>query len=170
MIIIGTTPDRSHWLKDCINSLKQPCVVISDFDFELGKLKWASKQLSERFFFFQDSIVFKQTDWVFDLLNNYEHVSLTSDPVVYGTYMGIYDPKILRELEIPIPISKKQSIEYELSWTKTYVEKVGSVHVAFPDLTDSKATRKEIKHGRENLVLENDYLIKFKGDWGQIVH
>ena len=40
----------------------------------------------------------------------------------------------------------------------------------FPNLTDSNAKRKEVKYGRENLVLENDYLIKFKGDWGQIVH
>jgi hypothetical protein len=84
--------------------------------------------------------------------------------------MGIYDPKILREIEIPIPKSKKESINYELSWTNSYVKKVGLVHVAFPDLTDSNAKRKEVKYGRENLILENDYLIKFKGDWGQIVH
>jgi hypothetical protein len=170
MIVIGTTPDRSDWLKDCVNSLREPCLVISDFNFELGKLNWASKQLSDRFFFFQDSVVFKQSSWIFELLENYEHVALTSDPVVYGTYMGIYDPKILREIETPIPRSKKESIDYEISWTKTYIEKVGSVHVAFPELTDANATRKEMKYGRENLVLENDYIIKFKGDWGQIVH
>lgn len=170
MILIGTTPDRSHWLKDCVNSLKQPCVIVSDFNFELGKLHWASKHLNERFFFFQDSVIFKQSDWIFELLKNYQHVSLTADPVIYGTYMGIYDPKILRKIEMPIPKSKKESIQYELSWTNVYVKTVGSVHVAFPDLTDSNANRKEIKYGRENLVLENDYLIKFKGDWGQIVH
>ena len=80
MILIGTTPDRSHWLKDCINSLKQPCVIVSDFNFELGKLHWASKHLDERFFFFQDSVIFKQSNWIFNLLKNYEHVSLTADP------------------------------------------------------------------------------------------
>jgi len=37
----------------------------------------------------------------------------------------------------------------------------------FPELSDANATRKEMKFGRENLVLENDYLIKYKGDWGQ---
>ena len=58
------------------------------------------------------------------MLENYEHVSLTADPVIYGTYMGIYDPKILREIEIPIPKSKKESIDYELTWTDTYVKKV----------------------------------------------
>ena len=72
--------------------------------------------------------------------------------------------------KINLDKSKKESIEYELTWTDTYVKKAGSVHIAFPDLTDAGSKRKEIKYGRENLVLENDYLIKFKGDWGQIVH
>jgi hypothetical protein len=35
-------------------------------------------------------------------------------------------------------------------------------------LTDSRAKRKEVLFDRENLVLENEFLIKYKGNWGQV--
>lgn len=81
--------------------------------------------------------------------------------------MGIYDPKILRQIEVPIPKSKAEAIEFELSWTKKYVEQAQGVEVLFPELKDANARRKEFKHNRENLILENQYLIKYKGNWGQ---
>jgi hypothetical protein len=35
----------------------------------------------------------------------------------------------------------------------------------FPELTDGNAKGTEEHHGRINLVLENNYLIKYKGTW-----
>ena len=35
----------------------------------------------------------------------------------------------------------------------------------FPEFTDHNAKGVEQHHGRINLVLENDYLIKYKGTW-----
>jgi hypothetical protein len=81
--------------------------------------------------------------------------------------MGIYDPKVLRQIDVPIPKSKAEAIEFELSWTKKYVDQVGSVEVLFPELKDANAQGIEMRHGRENLILENEYLIKYKGNWGQ---
>jgi hypothetical protein len=167
LIVIGSSPGREHWLKDCINSLRLPCLTISDSKYELSKIAWCAKHLGKKFFFFQDSVVFKSTRWISELLEKDKSIALTSDPVPYGTYMGIYDPEILRRIEIPIPNSKQEAIDYELTWTETYIKEAKDYEIAFPDFSDAKAKKKVFKHGRENLVLENDYLIKYKGNWGQ---
>ena len=167
MIVIGTSPGRENWLSDCLNSLQKPCLIIRDSNYELGKIKWCQENLKNPFFFFQDSVVFKSTDWIDEALKQNQSISLNNDPDLYGTYMGIYDPKILNQIDVPIPTNKAEAVELELTWTKKYVAKAGAVQILFPDLKDSNATRKELRHGRENLVLENDYLIKYKGNWGQ---
>jgi len=152
---------------DCLNSLQKPCLILRDSNYELGKIRWCQENIKKPFFFFQDSIVFKETEWINEALEKYSSVSLNSDPDLYGTYMGIYDPKILRQIEVPIPKSKAEAIEFELSWTKKYVKQAQDVEVLFPDFKDANARRKEFKHDRENLILENQYLIKYKGNWGQ---
>ena len=167
MIVIATTPGRENWLGQCLASITRPVLVLSDFTFELGKINWVFNQTNvERFFFLQDSVVIKNEE-LFELLHERASIALTNDPNVYGMYMGIYEREHLVKIDIPIPKSKRQSIEYELSWTQAYCKAAKNVRVAFPDLTDSNAKRKEVIFGRENLVLENDYLIKYKGNWGQ---
>ena len=94
---------------------------------------------------------------------------MTNDPSVYGMYMGVYEREHLAKIDIPMPESKREAIEFEMSWTAKYCQAAKNVRVAFPDLTDRNATKKEIVFGRENLVLENDFLIKYKGNWGQLV-
>ena len=170
MIVIATTPSRQEWLKQCLNSISKPVLVLSDFTFELGKINWIFNNTKiDRFMFLQDSIIIKD-ERIFELL--YEDkgsIALTNDPCMYGMYMGIYERKILEKINIPIPKSKAESIQYELTWTEAYCKAAGNVRLAFTDLSDSKAKRKEVVFGRENLVLENDFLIKYKGNWGQLV-
>ena len=170
MIVIATSPGRQDWIKQCLNSISKPVLVLSDFTFELGKINWIFNNTKiDRFMFLQDSIIIKD-ERIFELL--YEDkgsVALTNDPCMYGMYMGIYERKILEKINIPIPKSKAESIQYELTWTEAYCKAAGNVRLAFTDLSDSRAKRKEVVFGRENLVLENDFLIKYKGNWGQLV-
>jgi len=60
---------------------------------------------------------------------------------------------------------KRDAIRHEIDWHKRYVEVAGNPQVLFPELTDANSTRQEERHGRTNLVLENDYLVKYKGTW-----
>lgn len=170
MIVIATTPGRQDWLKQCLNSISKPVLVLSDFTFELGKINWIFNNTKiDRFMFLQDSIIIKD-EKIFELL--YEDkgsIALTNDPCMYGMYMGIYERHVLEKVDIPIPKSKAESIQYELTWTEAYCKAARNVRLAFTDLTDSRAKRKEVIFGRENLVLENDFLIKYKGNWGQLV-
>lgn len=169
MIVVATTPGRENWLAQCLASITQPVLVLSDFTFELGKINWIfNKTNVERFLFLQDSVVIKN-EKLFELLYERASIALTNDPNVYGMYMGVYEREHLAKIDIPIPESKREAIEFEMSWTAKYCQAAKNVRIAFPDLTDRNATKKEIVFGRENLVLENDFLIKYKGNWGQLV-
>jgi len=169
LIVIATTPGRENWLAQCLTSITKPVMVLSDFTFELGKINWLFNNTNlERFFFLQDSVVIKD-ERVFELLDDNASIALSSDPSIYGMYLGIYEREHLAKIDIPIPKSKREAIDYEMSWTAKYCQAAKNVRIAFPDLADRNATKKEIVFGRENLVLENDFLIKYKGNWGQLV-
>ena len=170
MIVVATTPGRQEWLTQCLASIEQPVLVLSDFTFELGKINWIFNNTKiERFMFLQDSVVIKNQD-LFDLLvKDKGSIALTNDPCMYGMYLGVYERQVLEKIEIPIPKNKAESIAYELSWTENYCKAARNVRLAFTDFSDSSSRRKEVLFGRENLVLENDFLIKYKGNWGQQV-
>ena len=169
MIVIATTPGREQWLQQCLASIEHPVLVLSDFTFELGKINWIFNNTKiERFMFLQDSVVIKNQS-LFDLLfKDKGSIALTNDPGMYGMYLGVYERKVLEMIDIPIPKSKAESIAFELSWTESYCRAARNVRLAFTDLTDSRAKTKEVLFGRENLVLENEFLIKYKGNWGQV--
>jgi hypothetical protein len=170
MIVIATTPGREQWLQQCLASIEQPVLVLSDFTFELGKIKWIFNNTKiERFMFLQDSVVIKNQNLFDLLLKDKGSIALTNDPCMYGMYLGVYERHILEKIEIPIPKTKAESIAYELSWTDNYCKVARNVRLAFTDFSDSRSTRKQVLFGRENLVLENDFLIKYKGNWGQQV-
>lgn len=170
MIVIGTTPGREEWLQQCLASIQHPVLVLSDFTFELGKIKWVFENTKiQRFMFLQDSVVIKNQS-LFDLLyKDKGSIALTNDPGMYGMYLGVYERNILEKIEIPLPKNKSESIAYELSWTESYCKAARNIRLAFTDFSDSRSKEKTVLFGRENLVLENDFLIKYKGNWGQSV-
>lgn len=167
--VIGTTPNREHWLAECLKSIgERPVVILSDYTYELGKIKWIHQNTTiDKFLFLQDSVIIKNPEF-FKIIDEYDcSVSINKDPSFYGCYMGIYERKILDQIEIPKIYKKSESIYNEIYWNLEYVKKLDKIEVLFPELSDRNAKRKEFKFERENLVLENDYLIKYKGDWGQ---
>lgn len=170
MIVVATTPGREKWLEQCLSSIEHPVLVLSDFTFELGKINWLFNETKiERFMFLQDSVVIKNQA-LFDLLfKDKGSIALTNDPTMYGMYLGVYERHILEKIEIPIPKSKAESIAYELSWTESYCKAARNVRLAFTDFSDNKSRGKAVLFGRENLILENDFLIKYKGNWGQSI-
>jgi hypothetical protein len=166
LIVIGSSPDRQNWLSDCSASINREHVAVINFGFELGKIGWVMKNTkAERFLFLQDSWVIKD-DSFWELLENEESsVCLNADPYYYGCYAGIYERRIIEQIGIPVIESKLDAIENEIAWHKDYVRVAGEPKVLFPELTDKNATRTVEKNGRTNLVLENDYILKYKGTW-----
>jgi hypothetical protein len=168
-IVICTTPGREMWLADCLASIKRDVIVLSDFTFELGKIDWLVKNTNfDRFLILQDSVVVKD-DSFFDKVFAFEgSVSINQCPTWYGSFMGIFEREPLLKVGVPIPNNKRDVVRLEYEWTPQYCAAAGAVTVMFPQLRDENASGKVMRHGRENLVLENEYLIKYKGNWGQL--
>ena len=102
---------------------------------------------------------FLQTGW-----RKGTSVPLSNSPTAFGMYLGIYSRATLDKVGIPVAQSKEDAIRHEVEWHLDYCRNE-SVEVMFPELTDHNAKGTEEHHGRINLVLENDYLIKYKGTW-----
>jgi hypothetical protein len=166
LVAIGSSLGRESWLADSSASINRNHIAVISYGFELAKIGWIMDNTNaDRFLFLQDSWVIKD-DGFWDLLEAHTgSVAITADPYFYGCYAGVYERSVIEQIGVPEIKSKREAIDNEIAWHKSYVEVAGKPVVLFPDLTDAKATRQVEKHGRANLVLENDYIIKYKGTW-----
>ena len=166
LIAIGTNPDRAHWAHDSSASIGREHIVVSNYGYELAKLGWLmTHTTADRFLFLQDSWVVKTPDF-FDLLTEHTgSLALLSDPYYFGCYAGIYERKVIEEIGVPTISLKFDAVQAERSWHESYVQISGEPPVLFPELRDDTATEVRHHHGRDNLILENDYIIKYKGTW-----
>lgn len=168
IVVVASTPGREHWLNDCLNSIgdREVLVLRQAGTWELGKIQWLYENTTlDRFMFLHDTVVVKDQTF-FDLAFSHEgSVSITNDPRMFGMFMGIYTRETLSKVELYSPVTQRDSIRAEIEWTGKYHQADPSTHLLFTDFTDHTAKRKEERYGRINLVLENDYLIKYKGTW-----
>ena len=166
LTVIGSSPDRQAWLADCSASLGREHIAVVSYGYELAKIAWVMENTTvDRFLFLQDSWVIK-SDNFWDLLGQFEgSVALTADPYFFGCYAGVYERQVIDRIGVPVVRDKAHSILLEIDWHRQYVEASGEPTVLFPDLTDANATDVVERHGRKNLVLENDLVVKWKGTW-----
>jgi hypothetical protein len=166
LIVIGSSPGREQWLADCTASIGREHIALISFGFELGKIRWVmANSNADRFLFLQDSWLVKDKGF-WDLLDSHSgSVAITADPYFYGCYAGVYERAVIEQIGTPMILDKRDAIAKEIDWHKKYVEVAGNPTVLFPELTDANATKQEQRHGRANLVLENKYLVKYKGTW-----
>lgn len=168
MIVVGTAAGRSDWLADCLTSLPlRNVLAVYRYDYEIGKLRWVTEYHPhvERFWFLQDTVVIHDPSFLTQALDRGGSVPLCSDPGPFGMFMGVYERDVLLEVGMPTVTDKRHAIRLELEWTRSYWEKAGRPAPLFPDLRDANAIGVEHRHGRDNLVLANEYLTKFKGTW-----
>ena len=171
-VMVATTPGREEWLAQCLKSFKgHPAIVLSDPNtYELGKIKWMLDNTKvDRFLFLHDSVVIKDPKF-FDIAFSYpKSAALSPDPVKFGMYMGVFHRDTLLKTGIPEVKTKEEAIYYEVQWCNKYCS-LEDVPVMFPGFTDYTAKGTKEIFGRKNLVLENEYLIKYKGTWYSRVH
>lgn len=170
-IVITTSFHTREWLPECVRTSKgkYPVLIVSNSDlgidmtnyeadmvvndwngFELGGILQGKEHFDE-FIHLMDTTIIKDVS-LFDKLFDIDgHVFLTKGGY---HYMGKFVSKDLPE--IPKISTKEEAINQELYWLgdkpRTYFT---------PDLPAHTGVFEE-KHGRTNMVLENDYLIKYK--------
>lgn len=166
LTVIGSSPDRQAWLADCSASLGRDHIAVVNYGFELAKIAWVMEYTTvDRFLFLQDSWQVKSLAF-WDLLEQFEgSVALTRDPYFFGCYAGVYERHVIERIGVPTVKDKDHSILLEIDWHRRYVDVAGEPTVLFPELTDENATGVVERHGRANLVLENDLVVKWKGTW-----
>jgi len=156
-IVIGTSDKTEPFLNDMLKSLDveypiYKCVEGVDRpnqSFELGAISCATKRFDE-FIFLHDTTVIKDNSLFDKLFAINGHVALTDG---FFHYFGKFVSKDMPP--IPEVKDKEDAIYWETRWfTKPY--SVFSPHL--PQFSE----RREFRHGRENMVCENDYLIKYK--------
>lgn len=171
-IIICATTNRLDWLNNCLASFKDynkyPIIslmvnngkgYIPDFLREILKMN------IEEFVLLQDSMEIKDAS-IFDIcfeLNKGKSVSLSNTPVAFGSTHGKFLSSVLSKCSIPQLNNKYDDALYEVSFGLEYLKQCEGNAVALADLKHSD--KFEYKFGRNNMVVENEWIKKYKGTW-----
>lgn len=174
-IVITTSQATKEFLPECLESLKgvpYPILIVSNGGFkpeitgegslvindwngwELGGIQRGKETFTE-FVHLMDTAVVKDIS-LFDKLFAIEgNVALTKD---HFHYMGKYVSNLLPNT--PRIHEKSVGILMETTW----LDKSKNYSEFTPDLPVHTDNFTEI-HGQKRMVLENDYIIKYKGTW-----
>lgn len=169
-IVIGSYVG-SPWLPECLSSMPKdiPVIVVCEPNYECGKIGWAYRNTKlDEFLFLPDTVVVKRHDWIRQARDTAGSVSINEEPAKMGSFMGKYRREILDKIGVPHTPNKRSAVDAEAQWTRLYcaTETIQPVPVMFPDFQHGPMpARVERRHGRENAVIENDHLIKYKGTW-----
>lgn len=158
-IVVASYPD-SPWLSDCLVSLKgvnYPVVIAmntpEDNAFDPQGIYEAVRLGLEEFVLLHDSMVVKDQS-IFDILFGMPgHVAVSPGGLMLiGKYVTAQLPALPKK-----PSGKKEAVYFELS----YKNQVPWSHTLDPAFTDGNVF--EVKHGKNRMVLENQWFKKYKG-------
>lgn len=154
----------SVWLAECLNSIQTdyPIIISNHEGWCVPGIKkiWDTTDFSEIVFLNESMVVKDNSIW--DILFK-EH---RGKSVMLGErflmFFGKFRRVMVDRLEFPEVHNKLEDVLLgEGGWSRQYQEL--NDHVEIQPLADGP--RFEEKHGRKNMVLENDYFIKYKGTW-----
>lgn len=190
MIIIPTHISRINtWLSDCLASIDTQHQVMVLFQgekptkrvkigfeythqelngYDPGAVVWAMKNLqpTDEFMVLHDSCVVKDNKLFDVLFSGYyeDSVALSNHPTLMGMFLGKYRMQVALQLEPPIAKDKMHAVDLEETWNRSYCA------LEQPILMEQPLTTSNIfveKHGRQNMVLGNRWIKKYKGAWSR---
>jgi len=169
LIVVATSPGREEWAKQCFESIKRPHVVVSAYGYELGKIRWFYQNTNyDRIVFLQDSVVITDPNIFDKIAETPGTICLHHEARHLSCYLGVYERSVLDTIDIPAISTKLEAVQNESIWTISYTEACGEI-TCFDEegFWAPGKTFYEERNGRLNLAYKNDYMIKYRGDWGQ---
>lgn len=173
MIVIGRTPDETgaEWTKELLASLEDcqyPIQIHETWDFELATIAWAAERFPE-FVFLPASTIVKNLSVFMLCFEVYKHksVSLGQQGVPrFRMYLGKYLASSVKAMAPPPVTTKLEAIHQEDRWCEQYAinEDAHDRLVILGGPMNHTETFVD-KHGRQNMVVENEFLRRFKGTW-----
>ena len=173
-LVISTGVGRWPWLRDCLASVPggRPVTVASSGPHGGGELA-AIRMIHEREYWPRWLMIQDSCELVGDGL-----LKLADDlrgPALVAPrpcmYLAVYERAVLDAMTIPVLVDgdREAAISQEREFMDRYVEtaeRLGfEVPVLLPDFRDASAHHQEFRHGRINLVLASEHLVKWKGCW-----
>lgn len=128
----------------------------NDSGYEMAALKYAST-LNDDIVFLQDSCEIKDIGIFRMLAEATGGIGICKN---FNSYIGKYKGEILCQMNFPMVKSKEEAITQEGIWTRDYIHRDPDFRWFHQLLKDNP--KREEKFGRMNMVLENDYMKKFK--------
>jgi hypothetical protein len=163
-IVITTHQSTKPFLIDLIDSLsgvKYPYIIIDHTnkqnEFEIGGIR-IGKDIFNEFIYLHDTVYIKNID-VFDMLFE-QQASVSPNR---NMYLGYYNSDVLEGMDIPVVSNKRDAVTQESLFMEYYMRESFNHGHLFDEFVDGEVY--EYKHGRENKVIENEYLKKYKGTW-----
>lgn len=160
-IILVTYP-KSPFLKRCLKAL-QPCdypihLCINpeeDCPYDPGAFYYARKHDIKEFIILHDSMIMKDLS-LFD-----EAFSLEGNVSIGDNFLMCFGKFELDKLpELPRkPVNKGQAVAFEA----VFLRSITPDHTLCREFRDGNTFVN--KYGRKRMVIENDYLIKYKATW-----
>lgn len=166
-IIIPTHERGAHFLTDLLESLKSckyPIIIHYNTnernEFEMGGVRIGKELGIDEFILLSDSVVIKDQA-ILDMF--FEIEGSVSLDLNYLSYVGKYRLEVLNQLDVPDVTTKREAWMQEFDFHSKYcnIEQPTKLFPGFWEHTD----KYEDKHGRKNLINENEYIVKFKGCW-----
>lgn len=160
-VVVGTNPERTAWLDDCMASIRETSssrrkvVVHETGGYEPAAILTGCANF-DRFVFIHDSVTILHPDF-WETIDASDPAWLAGHPPMY---LAVYDAATVEPL-LPVgPVDKGEAIRFE-----SHLPTILPMPTLWPEVTDATALRREVKHGRDNLVLGNQYFLKWKGTW-----
>ena len=166
--VVVTDPKLlSDEFQNLLNSLPYSIHYVPNVRWETGCIKFVHEKLKpDSFIYLHDSLVVKD-DTLFDLCFSEKQTVYFFQR--FMSYAGKFRKEILDQIEIPICktkadacINEDRYANPEYSFIKEYMKLDEGIWL-FPGFGDSNIYIDIF--GKRRMVIENDYLIKFKGCW-----
>jgi hypothetical protein len=161
--IIVVTYKGSPWIGECLDSLagcKYPVHVCINppgkSAYDPAGFYYAKEHGLEQFIIMHDTMIIKDMSFFDDAFAIEGNVSFPA--VDFLMCFGKYDASLLPPLPAK-PTKKMEAIMFETY----YARKIPKSATLFPDFDDTHIFVH--KHGKDRMVLENDYVIKYKATW-----
>lgn len=167
-IIVTTILERRDtWLPHFLSSFTDypayPLIILPQQGWELSRISWMMKNTNyDEFLLLQDTIKLHKPNEFLEMIFE-KHQGITTCLFnAGGSYAVKYRRDILKQINFPDGArDRDEAVEYELALHHRYFEKEKELGLPNLKLFDDYNTRFEVKFGRLNMILENEYFTKY---------
>lgn len=156
-MVIGTHPDRTAWLEDCLNTIptNRQVLIHRPGGYEIAALRTGCASF-DRYLFLHDScLITDPTFW--DIIDSTPGpIWLTGGPAMYlgihhtdrlAPVLATYPNEVDKDTAIRLEVDIMRRLHYPALW---------------PTIQDYNALGTEHRHGRDNLIIGNHLWRKYK--------